>query len=96
MFEDANGIGCCQTDHELHFEDYIILLECKLTQSPLAVPQMTKLYIPVMKEIYDKPIIPVQVCKNLKTNPPNLLADIEVLIEHPRMAIWTWHYLADR
>lgn len=94
-FEDYNGYGCCETDHELHFDEFIILLEAKLTQSDAAVGQMCKLYLPVMKLVWQKPVIPVQVCKNLRYHPEALLGDIETLITKPEMKVWTWHYLGD-
>lgn len=95
-YEDLNGYGCCQTDHELHLEDYIILLECKLTQSDIAFPQMVKLYVPVLREVYDKPVIPVLACKNMRKAAKNSIKDIEDLVKRPLMKLWTWHYLAER
>lgn len=95
-FNDSNGGGCCEADHYLiHPRGFIILLECKLTQTDSAIDQMVKLYVPVLKEIYGMPVIPVQVCKNMRYQPDNLITDIEVLLKEPRMAVWTWHYLAE-
>ena len=95
-FKDYCGFGYCQTDHELHFDDYIILLEVKLTQCDQAIPQMVDLYLPVMKLVHQKPVIPVQVCKNLTHKPEDSIWDVEQLIKRPEMRIWTWHYLAEQ
>lgn len=95
-FRDMNGSGYCQTDHYLKYENFIVLLECKLTQSNDAIKQMALLYRPVLEHIYGLPVIPVQVCKNLRYNPPNLIVDIEDLLAEPKIQLWTWHYLAER
>ncbi len=95
-FTDENGFGCCQTDIELHFPAHIILLEVKLTQTRHAEGQMLDLYLPVLKEVHGKPVIPVQVCKNMRHKADLALRDIEDLIAKPEMKLWTWHYLADR
>ena len=94
-FTDDVGFGMCQADYYLMYPKFIILLECKLTQNDGAAEQMTKLYMPILKMIYGLPVIPVQVCKNLRYNPPDLLADISSLIKAPRHGVWTWHYLAE-
>ena len=95
-FHDYNGYGYCQTDLELHLDGYIILLEVKLTQTACAVSQLTELYLPVLKALYQVPVIPVQVCRAMREKPENLLRDIEDLIKRPAMLVWTWHYLGER
>lgn len=90
---DSNGHGYCQSDYYIICEGFIVLIECKLTQSDFAGDQMSKLYKPVLEYIYKVPVVCVQVCKALRKNPPNAISDITDLINNPRHGIHTWHYL---
>lgn len=92
-FTDANGYGYCQPDFYFVCDGFVILVECKLTQTQTAFDQMTKLYMPVLKHIYAMPIIPVQVFKNIKRHTPNLIKDITDLYDEPKHGLWNWHYL---
>jgi len=68
-FTDVNGSGMCQPDGWIVFPTHIVLLECKLTQTPVAQKQMRELYVPVLMHIYGLPVICVQVVKNLICEP---------------------------
>lgn len=92
-YEDANGYGYCQPDYYLVCDGFILLAECKLTQTDSAFNQMTKLYMPVLKYMYDMPIIPIQIFKNIKRHTPNLIKDITELYNKPKHGLWNWHYL---
>lgn len=92
-FFDSVGPGYCQIDHYLICPGFIILIECKLTQSDSAPDQMDKLYRPILEMIYGVPVVCVQVCKNLRKYPPNAIGDITDLVFKPRRGIHTWHYL---
>lgn len=91
-YEDDNGRSICQTDYYLLCDGFILLLECKLTQTDSAIAQMAKLYKPILEHIYEVPVICVQVCKNLRYRPPNAIRDIKQLIDDPRYGIHTWHF----
>lgn len=92
-FVDKNGKGFCQTDHYLICGDFIILIECKLTQNKFAKNQMLKLYKPVLEHIYEVPIICVQVFKNVRAKMTNRIADISDLMTNPVPNIYSWHYI---
>jgi len=95
-FEDENGRGYCQTDYYIICAGFIVLLECKLTQTQMAEGQMTELYVPILKHIYECPIICVQVFKNVRHKISNRLSDISILTEepnHPKTGVWNWHYI---
>lgn len=92
-FEDDNGFGYCQIDHYLVCPGFIVLIECKLTQTDSAEDQLKKLYEPILRQVYQCPVITVQVCKNLRRHPANALGDIRDIIEYPRAGLWTWHFI---
>lgn len=91
-FEDSNGYGCCQIDHYLICPGFIIILECKLTQTDSAEPQLRELYEPIIREVYKCPVMVIQVCKNLRHHPAHTLLDIREAIYKPRPEMWTWHF----
>lgn len=93
-FEDAAGIGYAQPDCYLICLGFILLLECKLTYTDYAWEQLTGLYMPLLKDIYEVPVVPIQVCKNLVNHVPNMIKDIRDLYFKPKHGMWTWHYLA--
>lgn len=93
QFEDANGVGLCQTDYFLICPGFIVLIECKLSQSTYAEDQMTKLYEPILRKVYGLPVICLQVFKNVRGHPHNSVLDIMDLIKYPRTGVFTWHYL---
>lgn len=92
-FCDANGYGYCQTDYYLICEGFIILLECKLTQTDFAETQMRKLYEPILRKVYGLPVVVVQVFKNIRYHPAAQIKDILDAIEYPRPETLSWHFL---
>ena len=56
----------CQPDIILERDDDIIVFESKLTYKPRqAKHKLQKTYIPLLQQLYDKPIKGVQVCKKV-------------------------------
>ena len=88
QFRDAHGLGHAQPDIYIVQEDRILLLECKLTQTGRAWDQMKKLYVPLLSLIYELPVVSVQVCKNLRFEPDNLIEDLR-----EAESVHTWHFL---
>lgn len=91
-FEDANGFGYCQTDHYLLLPGFIVLIECKLTQSDQAEDQLDKLYRPILEKIYGVPVVCVHCFKNMRRHPANRIDEIEEIIFKPKRGIWNLHW----
>lgn len=64
-FHDSAGHGWCSPDVVLHFDNAIVVLECKLTETQVAYSQLTQLYQPVLQRAYGKPVLGIVVCKHL-------------------------------
>jgi len=95
MFADSNGLGWAQPDIYILLPNLILLMECKLTQSRDAEPQLLNLYLPLLRSIYQSPILALQVCKNLRTVPPKLVDGPEDLLQFPGPGVHTWHYIGN-
>src|SRR5215207_3136698 len=72
---DARRVGVCQIDHYVVLNSHIILLECKLSESEAAWPQMKNLYAPILERHYGLGVARVQVCRHLRTG-RRLIADL--------------------
>lgn len=92
-FTDSTGTHFCQPDIYIHLDSYILLLEVKLTQTDQAAYQLGGLYRPLLEMLYNKPVVMVQICKNLRFPPRN---EIKALREakHPGI-IYTYHYIGE-
>ncbi len=66
QFVDANGPGFAQPDFYFVRPDSVLCIECKLTQHPVAWEQLRGLYAPLLEKLYARPVVCVQVCKNLR------------------------------
>ena len=96
LFSDSNGIGWAQTDAYLLTNDNrILLLEAKLTQTDSANPQLLSLYLPLLRHIYERPILCLQVCRNLRYLPPKLVDGPQELLDKPGAGVFTWHFRGD-
>ena len=94
-FGDENGAGWAQPDAYILMEDGILLIECKLTQSDTATPQLLSLYLPLLRKIYNLPILCLQVCHNLRYVPKKLVEGPRELLENPGPGVYVWHHLGD-
>ncbi len=95
LFADVNGIGWAQPDAYLLRRENILLMECKLTQSDVATPQLLSLYLPLLRKIYDLPILCLQVCHNLRYVPSKLVESPQELLDNPGPGVFVWHFLGD-
>ena len=87
------GFCYAQPDHYIVFPTHVLLIECKLSQKSRAFPQMGLLYVPLLREIYNLPIVGVQACKNLYMIPKKYLVDdIRTLFTYSGSEeMLTWH-----
>jgi len=89
-FEDLAGPGFAQPDCFIIQEAGILLFEAKLTQSPLAWPQMEALYAPLLRWIYQLPVSCVQVCKNLRQDEDSIVQSFDKIFNGA-----TLHWMGD-
>lgn len=92
-FVDDNGFGYCQPDALLETKDFVFILECKLTYTDWAWPQLRKLYKPIVEHVFQKPTITIQVCKNMYFVPNNLINCLSEIVDSPKDGCLTWHFL---
>lgn len=65
--------GWAQPDMWGVYQDMVLLPEVKLSQNNLAIPQLLKLYVPLLSKIYPPEcIIPVHVFKNIRSKDSTL------------------------
>lgn len=92
-FCDAHGLGWAQPDSFIDRGDVVIVIECKLTQADGAESQCCELYKPLLERIFQKPVICIQVFKNLRYEIRgkmlNDFSDLLTLTE----GYWLWHNL---
>ncbi len=93
LFADKNGTGWAQTDDYIVMEDKILLMECKLTQNETAVAQMISLYLPLLRYIYNLPVLCLQVCRNLHYVPNKFVESPQELVNNPGPGAYTWNHL---
>lgn len=93
-FFDANGRGVCEVDHIILRPDRVVVVECKLTQTPRAFSQLERLYLPVVRKIFSQvPVQGVMVCKRLYEVPTDLATSWEEVLAMNASIIPTWHWL---
>ncbi len=95
LFADDNGMGWAQPDAYILRPDGILLIECKLTQSDGATPQLLSLYLPLLRKVYNLPILCLQVCHNLRYIPKKIVESPMELLRDPGPGVYLWHYLGD-
>lgn len=92
VFSDDFGVSHAQPDIYLLTTKLVLLMECKLTQSDAAEDQMRLLYVPLLKHLYDMPVVCLQICKNLRYVPNLLVNGPEDLVDKARTKMHTWHF----
>ena len=55
-FEDAGGRGYCQPDIVIPQDQFVVIVECKLSAQESAWLQARGLYKPVLEHVYRKPV----------------------------------------
>lgn len=92
-FSDANGRGLAQPDIFIVFPKLILLIEVKLTQVPAAERQLHSLYRPLLRLIYQRPVVCVEACRYLTTFDLPLIRHPKEMIETPRRGTYIWHFM---
>ncbi len=87
-FEDFNGLGFAQPDYFILDDARLVLLECKLSQTKRAWPQLNGLYAPLLQHIFDLPVTSIQVCKNLYEDDGSIIAGFDEIYTGA-----TWHWI---
>ena len=77
-FNDCNGGGYCQTDLLVRLPGECLIFECKLTDTPRARSQLTKLYFPVVGCCWGLPTRGIVVTRHL-TAESNLAVVVDQL-----------------
>ena len=93
QFSDQYGISWAQPDAYILMENRILLLEAKLTQADSAVPQLLSLYLPLLRSIYELPILCIQVCRNLRYVPRKLVESPQEVLQNPGPGVFVWHFI---
>lgn len=65
QFCDRNGLGYCQTDLLMGWEGHACVLECKYSWTQEGHDQLEFLYLPVVREAVQRPVLGLQVCRRL-------------------------------
>lgn len=72
-YRDSNGPGYCNPDLVIEYPDRLLVLEIKLTWTPVAEPQIRELYRPVLEMALGKPVFGAVICRNLTPDTPKSL-----------------------
>lgn len=83
-FCDRNGRGFCSPDLIIEGKDEILAIECKLTNYPEAVMQLTNLYRPVLTAVYHRPVRGLVALKYLNPASPKhmICPDLASALRH--------------
>lgn len=91
FYRDANGNGYAQPDHYLVGSRGVLLVECKLTQTPRAEHQLRHLYGPLLAALYDRPVWLLEAARRVRDLSLVVLSPAE-RFERPEPIV-CWHYL---
>ena len=92
-FWDEGGHGYCQPDALIITSSFVFILECKLSFTDFAWPQLRRLYKPVVEKVFERPAITIQVCRNLYIQPAGLIESLQKTMDDPSSGCLTWHFL---
>ena len=81
---DNNGIGKAQPDFLIKRPDFILCLEVKLKENTTGYTQLEKLYIPLLKHIYRKPIYGMLICAHYSMRDTKSIS-VEKMLANPRV-----------
>jgi hypothetical protein len=90
-YVDASGHGYCQVDHYAVLANQVLLVECKLTETPVGFAQIKDLYRPVLEQRYGLPVTGVQAARHLVSR-RNLILNIRDALQQPGRD-FLWHHL---
>lgn len=87
-YQDRASRRVCEIDHYVVFLHYVLLVECKLSETEAAWEQMN-LYAPILAKHYSRPVARVQACRYVRSR--------RTQIDHPSQAApgteRLWHVL---
>lgn len=96
-FNDGSGHGFACVDGFAVGERCVLVWECKLTYTPLtAWWQLEKRYAPLLRNLYQRPVATLQVCRNLAFGhplSPALRRSPRYLFDNPEPGRFTHHWL---
>lgn len=89
------GSGYCVPDAIVsvqsgEYKDMIFALEVKLTYTEDAIEKLIDLYCPVIAKAFDKPVVPVVICKNLVPGAPRALPTFFGAVEAAKMGAFSF------
>lgn len=85
-FRDSKGVGYCQPDVLClpTTNDRIIILEAKLTQKVEGEIKLQKLYVPIVRAVYNLPVFPILCFKNILEKRDRMLKALDEVLALPR------------
>ena len=95
-FRDAGGVGYCQPDvlalSSAEGHHRLLVIEAKLTQTREGEAQLSRLYVPLMARLYQVPIIPILIFRNILWEAERQLGALEDALRLPvRSGSAPWH-----
>ncbi len=91
LYADSSGVHWAQPDIVLVCRDFVLLLECKLTQCDNGDAQMLETYKPLLEKLYSLPVKCVQVCRNLLERKSHIVSGLEEASDWPDVELFLWH-----
>jgi hypothetical protein len=92
-FRDRNGTGFAQPDFFLPGPHSVLVFESKLTETDGGYSQIAALYRPLLRHIYQRPVVGILVCKTLIRRPDRLISAPAELLDTTEEATYLWHFL---
>lgn len=93
-YADEAGTGFAEIDHLIFHRRGIIIVECKLTQTPNAEAQIKELYRPLVQMVFPGVLVQgVQICKNIWHEPALPVNSLREVVASGSEDIHTWHHL---
>lgn len=65
--------GWCQPDFVVPLWEATLVLECKLANIEQAQAQLSELYVPILRQVYEKPVRAIIVSKSVRAIPRGVL-----------------------
>jgi hypothetical protein len=93
-FNDSNGDGFAQPDFYLVGPHSVVVFEAKLTQNSSGLTQIGQLYRPLLRHLYNRPVVGVLVCRNFRQDVGKwLIRSPAQVLDVKTEEIFTWHWL---
>jgi hypothetical protein len=94
-FEDKNGLGYCQPDVIVAMTKYVVVGECKLTETQQGRNQIEYLYKPILSYFFHREVKGVVISRHLtrETQRELVCDNMELAISKSNGVIPTLHWL---